>query len=560
MATDGDAQGLGFSTPAGTDFISEGDNAISANARNVTRLFDTYRMNRGTMPLNADVNTYHTVTHSGLWHINSVAGAESVVGLPADAAGQQGEFLVLQGSATGVQIFFPYGYYGGPFAYVRRLLNASTKEYSPWEEWITGTPIVAAVAHAIRQTQFLHAMGGPIDTGGLGAVAIRCDHGFTAFRDKVLPAVKARGIKVAQAYNPRNWHYPENEGVTAADLNGWVAAGDVEIMNHSANHLGADTAPALRDQIVTALAEIEAQVPAAAGKVWGFAPPGVSSGNYGGFNDGRTPEGWDTFAGRLILEHHAIGTGYLAGTSRRILDGTPRDGLGHITIDGQSLASLKAAVDEVIAARQGLQLMLHPSQLDATGKLSTAQFTELLDYIVAKRTAGELVTLSPYQLLVADATRPPAPAPAWSEVTSKPSTFPPATHTHADLVARLAVLEYDSGERDVTSLLPGVVSGALYVQRVGSTVWLDFRDLVCTDPENSWHSWSNVLPPGLRPNRSWEYLPLTGQSTTYTVGPVRVGAAGDLVVYGVTGQKIMRGLISFPTPDAPPSSPPGSPA
>lgn len=48
--------------------------------------------------------------------------------------------------------------------------------------------------------------------------------------------------------------------------------------------------------------------------------------------------------------------------------------------------------------------MLHPSQLDAAGNLTTAQFTEVLDYIVAKRTAGELVTLSPYEMAVADAT------------------------------------------------------------------------------------------------------------------------------------------------------------
>lgn len=248
----------------------------------------------------------------------------------------------------------------------------------------------------------LSALGGPIRTYGLGAVAIRCDHGFTSFRDKVLPAVRARGIKVAQAYNPRNWHYAENRGVTAADLNSWVAAGDVEIMNHSANHLSADTEHALFDQIVTGLAEIEAELPAAAGQVWGFAPPGVPSGDYGGFKDGRTPASWRTFAGRTILEHHAVGSGYLPGTSRRVLDGHIRNGLGHITIDRYSLAGLQSAVDEVVASTRGLQLMLHPSQLDKAGKLSTEDFIALLDYIVAKRDDDELVTLSPYELLVAD--------------------------------------------------------------------------------------------------------------------------------------------------------------
>lgn len=238
------------------------------------------------------------------------------------------------------------------------------------------SPIIEPMVHnSSRKAEMLSALSGPIRTGGLGAVAIRCDHGFTNFRDKVLPAVRAREIKVAQAYNPRNWHYAENSGVTAADLNSWVAAGDVEIINHSANHLSADSEGALFDQIVTGLAEIEAELPAAAGQVWGFAPPGVSSGDYGGFKDGRTLASWRTYAGRTILEHHAVGSGYLPGTSRRVLDGRIRDGLGHITIDRSSLTELRAAVDEVAASARGLQLMLHPSQLDKAGKLSAEDFT-----------------------------------------------------------------------------------------------------------------------------------------------------------------------------------------
>lgn len=265
------------------------------------------------------------------------------------------------------------------------------------------SPINLPMIHKSKlKAEMLSALDGPIITGGRGAVAIRCDHEFTNFCDKVLPAVKARAIKVAQAHNPRNWHYVENDGVTAADLNSWVAAGDVEVMNHSASHRGADTEEALFDQIVTGLAEIEAELPAAAGQVWGFAPPGVSSGDYGGFKDGRTLAGWRTYAGRTILAHHAVGTGYLAGTSRRVLDGKIRDGLGHITIDRRALADLQAAVDEAAASGHGLQLMLHPSQLNVAGKLTEEDFIALLDYIVTKRDAGELVTLSPYELLVAD--------------------------------------------------------------------------------------------------------------------------------------------------------------
>src|SRR5699024_1268030 len=108
------------------------------------------------------------------------------------------------------------------------------------------------------------------------------------------------------------------------------------------------------------------------------------------------------------LQNHAVASGYLPGTRIRPLDGTIRDGQGHFTIDGMTVADIKGYVDAAIAQRGGLQLMLHPSQLDAAGKMTTAQFVEVLDYVVAKRDAGELVTLSPYEMAVADSTREPA--------------------------------------------------------------------------------------------------------------------------------------------------------
>lgn len=141
----------------------------------------------------------------------------------------------------------------------------------------------------------------------------------------------------------------------------------------------------------------------------------------------------------------------------------------------------------------------------------------------------------------------------------------PRDHEHdiddvTGLAARLDALEYKSGERDITGLIPDVVSGALHIQRVGSTVWIDFRDLVCADPTSAWHEWKGLLPTGFRPVRSWKYLPLAARTSAFTVGPARVSAGGDLLVYDVAGQKIMRGLISFPTPDPAPTTPFGSPA
>ena len=362
---------------------------------------------RGTIPSGSDLNAWVDDSQNGLWR--TTAGVSPTLsGVPAQHQGQPFQLLHL-GSAPRVttQIILPYGYYSTTML-SRNIDNIGTNTWTDWTPVGGGgnngdveSPDTYA-QHAAHQALMMSALGGPISTGGKAAVALRFDHGLANFRDKVLPAVQARDIKVSMAYNPRRWHLAENNGVTPAILNGWVAAGDVEIWNHSATHIAAETPEALQVEIVEGLAEIEAELPAARGKVWGFNPPGFTGGDYMGFNDGRTPAGWGTYAARLILGHHAVASGYLSGTQIRPLDGTIRDGQSHYTMDSMTPAQVKGHVDAAIAQGGGLQLMLHPSQLDTADKMTTAQFVEVLDYIVDKRTAGEIVTLSPYEMAVAD--------------------------------------------------------------------------------------------------------------------------------------------------------------
>lgn len=264
-------------------------------------------------------------------------------------------------------------------------------------------------AHAIRQTQMMYDLGGPIDTGGLGAVAFRIDHAWQPFRDKLLPIFRAAGIIPMVTYNPRDWGRSENAGVTAAEVNQWVADGWIEISNHGAYHQNATGEAAITDFVEASLAEIEAELPAAKGKVYGFCVPGVSDPNpYDGFVNGSLPANWDSFMGKTILKNHAVGYGYMrGGTHLRILDGTIRDGQSHVTLDSSNPTAAKGYIDQAIAQRRGLQFMIHPSLLDAEGRITTAQVQEIVDYVVAKRTEGVLLSLSSYQMMVADSTRTP---------------------------------------------------------------------------------------------------------------------------------------------------------
>ncbi|PWH06455.1 hypothetical protein DEO23_05655 [Brachybacterium endophyticum] len=261
----------------------------------------------------------------------------------------------------------------------------------------------AWIQHEIRRTMFEHAFGGPVDTGGVAAVALRCDHGLANFARHVLPLTSARGLTVAQAHNPRNWDLPENRGVSPAEVDGWARAGHVEIWNHSASHRGVTTPAEIHDEIVTSLAEIEEQIPAAAGRVWGFNPPGVPGEQYGGFEKGADPSEWTSPAGRTMLAHHAVVSGHVAGTTQRVLDGRVRDGLAHVTIDARPLEEVLHRIDVAVRKRRGVQLMLHPSRLGRDGRISVKDLEAILDHIVGLREAGTIAALSPYELVLADA-------------------------------------------------------------------------------------------------------------------------------------------------------------
>lgn len=421
----------------------------------------TTAWDKGDIATGTDMNT---LTVPGLYGVRSGAGADSLINAPGDAFPGTVEVLATSNGIT-VQRWTYYGSQEG--MRLRTTLGLSAGTWTDWTDpWAVPDPapadsgVAPYSAHTIRQTHMMYAMGGPIDTGGLGAFAWRIDHGWKNFKEKLLPIFRAAGIVPMVTYNPRDWSRPENDGVTATEVNQWVADGWIEISNHGGTHGGGPTGEAeIYDNIVNGLAEIEAELPAAAGKVWGWCQPGGSAGDYDGFQNGSTPDMWDTYAGRLIMQHHAVGYGYSPGTHLRILDGTIRDGLSHITLDSYSVANTKTRIDQAVTQRRGLQVMLHPSLLDEPGYTTTADIQAIVDYVVAKRDAGDLVTLSPYQMMVADSTRVTSRAPVALRDTGWRSVIPngPAADPAEPGVMRLRRIEDQVFCRLVgIATLPGV--------------------------------------------------------------------------------------------------------
>lgn len=281
----------------------------------------------------------------------------------------------------------------------RRLwrISRTTAVWNPWVQIGGGGDVSSAMGgNAARQTDFVSTTGGVVNTGGRAAFALRLDHGWTNIKSKLRAGLIARGIVPGVASCSRQWDLEENSGATIAEVKSWVANGEFEILNQGATH--GQAMVNYVDEIVNGRVELEDQLDT---NVWGFAPPGEST-TWEDFGGGRV-DGWASLPAGIALASHAYSMGYVGG-ARRVIDGTIRQGLSHITLDTYDMAQARTQVDAAITERRGIQVMLHPRELDQAGKITTAAFLDFLDYVVAKRDAGDLVTLSPGELVRADAT------------------------------------------------------------------------------------------------------------------------------------------------------------
>lgn len=127
-----------------------------------------------------------------------------------------------------------------------------------------------------------------------------------------------------------------------------------------------------------------------------------------------------------------------------------------------------------------------------------------------------------------------------------------------DLAARLAALEYKSGRRNITALLdPAPVSGNLYIERRGDTVWLHMDTLVLATTSDA--IYSGVIPTGFQITTPAE-IAAAQRSALDAKGGIRTygGSLGFYYLGQAAGP--FRGMVSWPTNQAIPTTLPGSPA
>lgn len=273
-----------------------------------------------------------------------------------------------------------------------------------WQEWTkvrgVDTNLDDAWArHGDLVSRARQRRGCGIGTGGLPAVALRFDHHTGPWMTKILPLLEARGLPWAQIINPSNVGKGDDT-MTYAQLQDAALRSGGEVWNHGGNHNDAAYPGEAVREIPTALNALASALPRLA--IEGFAPPGLSEGQYMGASPFKTvAQNTGTYTGQLILRNHAFVAGYAPGTYRTLDPSIQPIGAPHITMDSASQSAITSALNAL--GPDGVALMLHPNYLDQPGYMTTATFTAILDDIVARRDAGQLKVISYSGLWLADA-------------------------------------------------------------------------------------------------------------------------------------------------------------
>ena len=336
-----------------------------------------------------------TLTKPGIYEVPT-AQVATAIGFPTNAPG-------------GVRVE-PTGYSGANGTIVRQtawgyLANTAFQRTrlasGLWNSWDPGTlraDLGGAAGHETRLGRWL-ATNPPVYTGGRGAVAFTFDHGLTNFKAKGLPGeLASRGFGYGLALNDSTLSSAENNGASTADILSWAGA---EIWNHGYNHSATSNEQTAKTVVVQGKTALEDRF---GREVFGYIPAGVGPTGLAGFDGGSSPEMFaTTLAGQMILEHHAVTTGYMGAGGVRQLTGTVQQGIGRFTMDAQTVSRIKLQIDTAINDRVGVMFMLHPALMGTAGYISVADVLAVLDYAKTKQDAGELAVLSPGELVRADA-------------------------------------------------------------------------------------------------------------------------------------------------------------
>lgn len=234
---------------------------------------------------------------------------------------------------------------------------------------------------------------GDVRVGDTGVVALVCDHSTAAFKQYLFPMLQARGLTCTLSLNANrdqpDYQHTDTEGdVTWEEIKDWADAG-IEIANHSLDHFGGVGDAAAYQQIVVGRELLEDKIGRPVDS-W-VAPGSLHQGDFDGFGSGGPSPSvwWETTAGKLILQSHAVATGVVEGSRHYPVDGEIPIGMaGYWVSSPTSLSNAITEVDNAIASKSRTLLRTHPWEIGTT--ISTSNFEILLDHLKSKQDEGSL--------------------------------------------------------------------------------------------------------------------------------------------------------------------------
>ncbi|WP_171618693.1 hypothetical protein [Arthrobacter sp. 147(2020)] len=368
----------------------EGQAVSTSNTYTNTQIEAT-RFDRPFIPDGADFNDY-TATGSYAVRYPNQAG---MLNAPSTAAGR----LIVGNTnhptlPAATHLFLGYAGAG--------VLYRSQGSSGAWTAWDRLDKLDAGQAQAHRAmlvSAFKARRGGVVGTSGKIPVSLRFDHGLAKFGTKILPLLQKYDLPWSQAINSNQMGNAGNT-TTFATFSQWCIDNGGEAWNHGRDHISATGPAPILQQIVTALASLQSNLPALS--IEGWAPPGVTAGGFDGYSPMTSAEQhWNTYAGQLVLAYHAAVAGYLPGLYRSLPADMPI-GLGHTTIEAQTPAWVSGVLNGAINSGMGVQLMLHPASIDTAGFMTTANVETVFADLAARRVAGTIEILTPTGSLLAD--------------------------------------------------------------------------------------------------------------------------------------------------------------
>jgi len=252
--------------------------------------------------------------------------------------------------------------------------------------------------HHYIETRHAATVGGPIDVGTATPVCFTWDDYPADFKRHGLHTMAAElGIPMTLAFPSRSldagheWLRGDlGTEITWAEIDGWVQEGWAELANHSATHDGSRTEADMWDEIVTAKAELESQCPSAA-PIRTWVMPDQS---WPGLDQGRTADGWASYAGQLILGHHAFATGKDSiRTDHTVpMTGTPFQGANRRWIEAEGLtdAVRRSLVSSSYGTGRGVILGAHPKWIGQGTRWTLAEVRSFFEWLRAEEDAGRI--------------------------------------------------------------------------------------------------------------------------------------------------------------------------